>query len=261
MTPGEGVAGVEHALMEEASIVVHDGHRVALCDCLLQLQTTLGGRTIKVIVDSGATLNLLLKEHVDHTVTCRKITPIAVMTASRELQYLNEKVAIVLEFQGYPYVFDFYLTSALLADALIGVQGMNQAGWVVNVPLKTIHHLTHALPPLKCSPCKHTVTLVYAATDTVIPARTWVRVPVTRPKDCGAPMSHVAVLTPTTPLTLALHGAPTVVTDNKASQYALICNTSNLDITIPAQRPVAYWEEGDVMSHHHAFVLAETTVL
>ena len=247
------------AMVEEAASMAYEGQRVALCDCLLQLQTTLGGKTIRVIVDSGATLNLLLDTHVDDTITRSKVAPIAVMTASREMQYLNEKVTMVLEFQGYPYVFDFYLTAALPADALIGVQGMNQAGWVVNVPLKTIHHLTHALPPLRCSSCRHSAVLAYAVVDTTIPARTWTRVLVARHVPTDIDESTIVVLTPTTPPTLALHGAPTAFAGKEQPHFALLCNTADTAVTVPAGRPVAYWEEGHVIGHHEAYVLTEAS--
>ena len=233
-TSGE-VAGVTTAC---------DGRRTTLCDCLLQLYTTLGGKALRVIVDSGAMLNLLLDTHVDDTVTRVKVPPVAVMTASKELQYLSEKVTLMLEFQGYPYVFEFHLTPALPADALIGVQGMNQAGWVVNVPQKTIHHLTHALPPIRCAPCQHTATLVYAARTTVIPARTWARVAVVGPWEGKEHPEGTAVLTPTLPPAVPLHGAPSLVDKAQPrAQYVLLCNTSEDPVTIPRNSPVAYREE------------------
>ena len=129
---------------------------------------------------------------------------------------------------------------------------MNDAGWVVSVPEKTIYHMTHALPPIRCAPCAQQATLSYAQATTKIPARTWARVRVhteerkERPSG-GRQALAMTVLTPTTPPELPLHGAPTLQMEGDEHQYVLICNSGDKETTIPAGRPIAYKEQGVIV--------------
>ena len=58
--------------------------------------------------------------------------PISVSDISGNLQKLTEIATVPLELSGYPYVFDFYISPTLPGDALLGIDAIIGAGWIIN---------------------------------------------------------------------------------------------------------------------------------
>ena len=81
--------------------------------------------------------------------------PISVSDISGNSQKLSEVVTVPLELSRYPYVFDFYVTPTLPGDALLGMDAIVEAGWIVDPIDRLLLHKTHALPPIRLHPCIH----------------------------------------------------------------------------------------------------------
>ena len=204
------------------------------CNSLFQVHTVYEGKTLSIVVDTGFTLNLLFSKLGSDTVERTKVAPIVIMMASRAIQHLTEKVTLVLEFRGGPYLFDVYLIDALPADGLLEMDGMDDAGWVVLVPEKAIYHMTDALPSIKCALCSHHATLACAEKATKLTARAWTRVRVRVARNCSpeegtgssrGANDHAVMLTPTLPPGPPLHGAPTIHAVGAEQMCVLLCNT------------------------------------
>ena len=80
---------------------------------------------------------------------------ISVSDISGNSQSLDEIVTVPLELSGYPYVFDFYVTPTLPGDALLGMDAIVEAGWIVDPIDRVLFHKTHALPPIRLHSCIH----------------------------------------------------------------------------------------------------------
>ena len=62
------VAGAEEPPMKDTMakhVVAHRNDNMQLCNCLLQIHTVHAGKTLRMVVDTGSTLNLLLSRHAD----------------------------------------------------------------------------------------------------------------------------------------------------------------------------------------------------
>ena len=60
-----------------------------------------------------------------------------------------------MELNRHPYVFDFYITPTLPGDALLGMDAIVDAGWIIDPINRILLHKTHALPPIQLYPCIH----------------------------------------------------------------------------------------------------------
>ena len=211
------------------------------CNCLLQLVASLEGRAVKMIVDTGATVNLLHEKHINSLMTPTHVPPLPIKDVSGNTQLLDRKLSVTLEIDGYPYTFDFFVTSSIPADALLGIEAIREAGWLIDPIGRSLIHKTHALPPLHLAPCPHVAALAYAASGLYIPPRMWKPVPVSRPILAQPPPHALLCLTPTLPPSLPLHGAPTLVdATSKFPAALLLCNVSQEPLWIPAGSPIAY---------------------
>ena len=117
------------------------------CNCLLQLVASLDGRAVKMIVDTGATVNLLHERHVNSLMTPVRVPPLPIKDVSGNTQLLNRKLSVTLEINGYPYTFDFFVTPCIPADALLGIEAIREAGWLIDpIGRSLIHKNTCAAP-------------------------------------------------------------------------------------------------------------------
>ena len=80
---------------------------------------------------------------------------ISVSDISGNSQKLDEIVTVPLELSGYPHVFDFYVTPTLPGDALLGMDAIIEAGWIIDPIDRVLLHKTHALPPIRLHSCIH----------------------------------------------------------------------------------------------------------
>ena len=155
---------------------------------------------------------------------------------------------MLFDVNAYPYVFDFYLANTLPADAIIGIDGIVEAGWVIDVFNRCLYHLTHALPPIPLAPCPHTAQLAYAASTLDLPPRAWKRVAVSWEKQPASEEGgELVMLTPTTPPDAPVHGAPVVLEAKAEKFFVLLCNNSDEELHVEEGSPVAYRETCKVM--------------
>ena len=107
---------------------IHKVRRQNLCRCLPTLRAIANNQILHIIIDTGATINLM-NTHIAKAMHTRAATePISVSDISGNSQRLSELVTVPLELSGYPYVFDFYVTPTLPGDALLGMDAIVEAG-------------------------------------------------------------------------------------------------------------------------------------
>ena len=80
------------------------------------------------------------------------VDPVSVSDISGNLQKLSEIATVPMELNGHPYVFDFYITPTLPGDALLGMDAIVDAGWIIDPIDRILLHKTHALPPIQLYP-------------------------------------------------------------------------------------------------------------
>ena len=213
------------------------------CRCLLFLHTLYRGRTLRLVIDTGASVNLVNAAVLDHAHSRHPVEPFEIKGVNDQRQTLNTQVEMTMELSGYPYAFSLYVAANLPICAILGLDAIIEAGWLVDAIHRQLLHVHHALPPLKLAPCTHTVLLVRTSSEVTIPARSWKHVTVAQPYQRPDIPHYVCVcLTPSLPPTKALHGAP-VVTDWAIHNVPIpICNTSDEDILIPADTAISYAE-------------------
>ena len=134
---------------------IHKVQRRTLCRCLPTLRAIANNQILHIIIDTGATINLMNTNIAKVMHTRAATIPISVSDISRNLQSLDEIVTVPLELSRYPYVFDFYVTPILPRDALLGMDAIIKAGWIVDPIDRVLLHKTHALPPIRLHSCIH----------------------------------------------------------------------------------------------------------
>ena len=133
----------------------HKVRKYSLCRCLPTLRAVANNQILHIIIDTGATINLMNTNIAKAMHTRAAAEPIMVSDISSNSQKLNEVVTLPLELSGYPYVFDFYVTPTLPGDALLGMDAIVEAGWIVDPIDRVLLHKTHALPPIRLHSCIH----------------------------------------------------------------------------------------------------------
>ena len=83
------------------------------------------------------------------------VDPVFISDISGNLQKLSEIATVPLELNGHPCVFDFYISPTLPGDALLGMDAIIDAGWIIDPIDRILLHKTHALPPIRLHPCMH----------------------------------------------------------------------------------------------------------
>ena len=216
---------------------------ISLCRCLLKVETEYGGRPFRMVVDTGATVNLIRRDRLELTVEPLEVSPVPVTTVTGATQQLRQQVTLLLEINTYPYVFDFFVADNLPADAILGIDAIVEAGWIIDVFRRCLYYLTHAIPPVPLAPCPHTVVLAYAAAEFVLPPRSWKRIPVSAdPRMALACDDAVMLLTPSPPPQLAVHGAPVVMQLSDQHPSVLLCNYGTQSLCVEKGSPLAYRE-------------------
>ena len=218
-------------------------HSLSLCRCLLKVETQYGGRPFRMIVDTGATVNLVRKDWLEVTADPVEVTPVPILNVTGTTTLMRQQVTLLLELNSYPYAFDFYVADNLPADAILGIDAIVEAGWIIDVFRRCLYHLTHAIPPVPLAPCSHTVVLAYAAADFELPPRTWKRVAVKAEAAMTAPGGDaLLLLTPSPPVQLAVHGAPTVMQLCEERPCVLLCNYGIQSLSVESGSPLAIAE-------------------
>ena len=212
-----------------------------VCRCLLQLKTSFNNVPLRLIIDTGATINLLHQRHLPHILSIRDVPPFSVTDVSGGSQVLTQCATLPLELGGYPYVFDMYITASLPADGILGLDAITEAGWIVDAVDRILIHKTHAIPPVKLSPCHHTSMFVSTQAPVTLQPRAWQWIPVSVPKEI---MQHTSsdthwCITPTPPDTLPILGIPLISDVATFPTKLLLCNTGYTHQEIPAAAQVA----------------------
>ena len=92
---------------------IHKVRRQNLCRCLPTLRAIANNQILHIIIDTGATINLM-NIHIAKAMHTRAATePISVSDISGNSQRLSELVTVPLELSGYPYVFRLLCNSNL----------------------------------------------------------------------------------------------------------------------------------------------------
>ena len=212
-----------------------------LCKCLLTVQATSGESELSIIVDTGATLNFIHPRFRSHLQEEAKVRPLLVKSVHDERRVVDTRGVLTLDIGGYPYVFAFYIIPHLPMDAILGMDAIAEAAWVIDATARHLYHHNHALPPIPLAPCRHTASLAYAQEETIISPSTWQWIPIQLPTLSGA----VALCaTPQCPAESPLFGSPVAYRpDSKTSGIKLLlCNPSPSPIEIPRHAPVAVIE-------------------
>ena len=217
--------------------------QLSLCRCLLKVETEYGGRPFRMVIDTGATVNLVRRDRLEVTAEPVDVPPVPVTTVTGATEYMRQMVTLLFELNAYPYVFDLFVTEKLPADALLGIDAIVEAGWIIDVFRRCMYHLTHAIPPVPMAPCPHTVTLAYAVAEFVLPPRAWRRISVRPEPHASATNDTVLLLmTPSPPSHLTVHSAPVVMEMNDPSPCVLLCNYGTQSLCVEKGSPLAYRE-------------------
>ena len=219
---------------------------LSLCRCLLRVETEYGGRPFRMVVDTGATVNLVRRDRLEVTAEPVEVEVTPVTTVTGATQHLRQQVTLMFDLNTYPYIFDFYVTDQLPADAILGLDAIIEAGWVIDIFRRCLYHLNHALPPVPLAPCPHTVTLAYAAAAFSLPPQSWKRVPVRVARDT-MPSDAVVLRTPSPPLHMTVHGAPTVMWATAEQPCVLLCNYGTQVLRVEEGSPLAYEERCEIV--------------
>ena len=217
-----------------------DGQRLSLCRCLPKIETTHEGHPFRMIVDTGATVNIIRADAVDATTTVTTVKSLPVTSVTGDTQYLSQMTTLAFDICAYPYVFDFYLARTLPADAILGLDAIIEAGWVIDIFHRCLYHLTHALPPIPFAPCPHTTTLAFASATFTLPPRTWcpVRVQWERCVE-DEDENELTLLVPSTPAEVTAHGAPVVTYAAAKTHVVMLCNHGSTELRVEKGSPVA----------------------
>ena len=198
------------------------------CRCLLFLHTLHRNRTLRLVVDTGASVNLVSAAVLDNSHARQPVPPFEIKGVNGHPQTLTEQVQLAMDLSGCPYVFTMYVTANLPICAILGLDAIIEAGWLVDAIHRRLLHVHHALPPLHLAPCTHTVLLARTCNTTVIPARSWKHVKVWHPHTTPPGPSYVcACLVPALPASKPLHGVPVLVAWTNRAALIPLCNAGN----------------------------------
>ena len=149
-----------------------------LCKCLLTVQATSGEAELNIIIDTGAMLNFIHPRFRSHLQEEAKVRPLLVKSIHDERRVVDTRGILTLDIAGYPYVFAFYIIPHLPMDAILGIDAIAEAAWVIDATARHLYHHNHALPPIPLAPCRHTASLAYAEEETIISPSTWQWIPI-----------------------------------------------------------------------------------
>ena len=212
---------------------------LSLCRCLLKVETQYGGKPFRMVVDTGATVNLVSRDRLEVTADPVEVDPIPITTVTGAVTQLRQQVTLLLELNAYPYA-DFFVAENLPADAILGIDAIVEAGWIIDVFRRCLYHLTHAIPPVPLAPCPHTVVLAYAVASFELPSRSWKRIGVKAGTTMTATHDDaLLLLTPSPPQQLTVHGAPTVMSPKEEQLYVLLCNYGLQPLKVEQGSPLA----------------------
>ena len=207
------------------------------CKCLPKLMAICNDTTLELVIDTGATLNFVNATFQSLLQQVTQVPPIAVKSVHNDNKTIDTKGLMSLEIGGYPYVFTFYVMPNLPMDALLGMEALTEAAWVLDLTRRFVYHTYHALPPMAWAPCQHTMTLAYTAKSTRLEPTTWKWVEVNLPQLHQT--DAMLCLTPQCPEESPLFGVPiTSATSHKACKV-LICNPATSAVIVPADVPIA----------------------
>ena len=223
------------------------------CRCLLFLHTVYRGRTLRLVIDTGASVNLISAAVLDHSHTRHKVPSFDITGVNGNTQALAEQVELAMDLSGYPYAFSLYVATRLPICAILGLDAIIEAGWLVDAIHRRLLHVHHALPPLQLAPCAHTVLLARTQKEAVVPARSWCHVPVVQPfQQPSAPAYLCPCLLPSLPPMKPLHGVPVLTAWNNRIVPVPVCNTSEQEIRIPAGSAISYVDCAALLAPHDA---------
>ena len=215
--------------------------RRTLCRCLPTLRVVTNNQVLHIIIDTGATINLMNTNVAKAMHTRAATIPISVSDISGNSQRLNEIVTVPLELCGYPYVFDFYVTPTLPGDALLGMDAIVEAGWIVDPIDRVLLHKTHALPPIRLHSCIHEAHALRTTQKCTLAPMSWQKVSVQN-KGLLSQTAKACIIIPSPSPIFSIYGAPTIHNTDDDEKFTLLCNMSQDPIDIPHGAIVAYQE-------------------
>ena len=119
------------------------------CKCLPKLMATYNDTTLELVIDiRGATLNFVNTTFQPLLQQVTQVPPIAVKSVHNDNKTIDTKGLISLEIGGYPYVFTFYVMPHLPMDALLGMEALTEAAWVLDLTRRFVYYTYHALLPI-----------------------------------------------------------------------------------------------------------------
>ena len=213
-----------------------------LCRCLPTLRVIANNQILHIIVDTGATINLMNTDIARSMHTRAATAAISVSDISGNSQKLDEIVTVPLELSGFPYVFDFYVTPTLPGDALLGMDAITEAGWIIDPIDRILIHKTHALPPIRFHPCIHESQALRTKQTCTLAPMAWHKVMVQGNGSLYETTAKICIIMPSLPPILPIYGAPTVHNTEDQQKFALICNLSQESLEIPAGAIIAHQE-------------------
>ena len=92
----------------------------------------------------------------------RKSGPFLVKSVHDERRIVDMRGVLTLDIKGYSYVFAFYIIPYLPMNAILGIDAIAEAAWVIDATVRHLYHHNHALPPIPLAPYRHTASLAYA---------------------------------------------------------------------------------------------------
>ena len=220
----------------------HQVREHSFCRCLPTLRAVANNQVLFFIIDTGATINLMNASIAKAMHTRAAAEPISVSDISGNSQKLSEIVTVPLELSGYPYVFDFYVTPTLPGDALLGMDAIIDAGWIVDPIERLLLHKTHALPPIRLHPCIHKSHTLHTRQKCTLAPMAWHKIPIRHHGNLLYTKREACIIMPSLLPTLAVYGAPTIHNTSDSEKFVLLCNMSQEPIIIPAGAMVAYQE-------------------
>ena len=153
------------------------------CRCLLQLSTVHNSQTLRLIIDTGASVNLVEPMVLSQTDPQTDIAPIGIRGVAGQRQTLTRRTALTLDIHNHPYAFEMHIAPELPVHALLGLDAIIEAGWVVDAIHRQLIHVYHALPPIPLAPCPHTALLAYTVQEVTLPPRAWKHIAVSTETD------------------------------------------------------------------------------
>ena len=220
----------------------HKVRRLSYCRCLPTLRAIANNQVLHIIIDTGATINLMNTSIARAMHTRAATEPISVSDISGNSQKLSEVVTVPLELSGYPYVFDFYVTPTLPGDALLGMDAIVEAGWIVDPIDRLLLHKTHALPPIRLHPCIHDSHMLRTEQKCTLAPMSWQKIPLRDEESFLQTTAKTCIIIPSPPPVFSIYGAPTFHNTSDFKKFALLCNMTQEPIDIPAGATIAYQE-------------------